>query len=738
MARKKSLISLPIIFSSTLIVGASGAFITTLFIKDENIWYKQNIEEVKVTNSEFIKGADISSYAEIIEQSTYENCQYTKYQDLTDDDAKIYTDFDGQKKNLFEILRNNGVNSLRLRVWNDPYTADGESYGGGHNDIETNIWITNQAKKFGFDDFLLNFHFSDFWADPNRQWLPKAWQELTDEQINTEVQTYTYNALKKYYDQTGITPKIIQLGNEITYGAFWRPENDKNSENKNILRTAGFLNHAALGVSDFKNYVKSLTRKTPDINLAIHLDGTPSVERFVKILQDYLIIGNNIAWVNQIGITHYQNWNGNNIKLYKLMKKIKDEFNLDSYVSEAATAYTKRETGYVGDISSSQTKSYEQDFITNNQMHTKLLTSLMQTVNKVLPKSRTGFYWWEPAWIMTGKNGWANKNGIMYAEPNNVENQETFMTGNSWWNRGWFDLHGKALPILKFLNTFKRQYQAIDLIDINNLETQFYSQTFKTDIIFKRAPIVDNLNFLEEAEDLSKRISTTYFKIYQTSNLKETVTSEFLNANEGIFTSQVEFKNFTYDAETKKGTMELSLGTKNFYYAKNFTNQIIYFDVKTLTDQTLDFTSETLNISSTNWYKSLFQQFNQHSDWKDELKTKLESTITAEFDKDWWYSVWFDEATGIPGYWGKDNNVNRGYRAWLAKPDAIRNIFTDDSTVEYDTLNEISNWEESLAPNRTEVILYLTKDVDFDKYGIENWKNLKTVGIKFKINYKTT
>ncbi|ARU91394.1 hypothetical protein SCLARK_00747 [Spiroplasma clarkii] len=731
---------LPITLLGLIVFGATAALITALLIENESEWYNKNFEKVEIKNPDFIKGADISSYAEVIEQATYNEGKYKNYLDLTATDQEIYTNYDGINKNLFEILANNGVNSLRLRVWNDPYDAEGNSYGGGHNDIETNIWIANQAKKFGFTDFLLDFHYSDFWADPAKQYLPKAWQNLSDSQVRNAAQTYTYNALKKFYDETKLVPKIVQLGNEITYGSFWREQADSSSSKESFIRTSGFLNAAARGLKEFESYVSAKETTTQDVIAAIHIDGTPSVDRFVSIVHDYLYAGGCVSWVEEVGITHYQNWNGNNVKLFNLMKKLKAKFNLNSFVSEAATPYTWGESDYTGDITGSQNKEYEKEYHTSNQMHTKLLTSLMETTSKALPNAKTGFYWWEPAWLMGGKTGWATPAGIKYAEPEDLEKQASFLTGNSWWNRGWFNFDGQVLPILKAVKAYKRVYESTEVIDINALETNFYYPTFNSDVIFKKAPLVDTKNLLVDAEDLNARIKQDYFVLNSSTNLEQDLIKKFNEVNDSIYTSQISFSNLQYDEVAQTGTIDLKLSAKNFYYQSDFQSKTIYFAVQPLKNEYLDFTEDfTIEVEGQDWYNGLnwgFAGSEVNSTHEAQIKTvtdKLTTTITAEFKKDYWYTV-FREDSGVIAYWDKYNNLNRYYAAYLAIDPAGYDIINYDNSVNYDTLQAVTAWQDTLTPGVHDLLIYYTKSVDFNNYGIENWRNIKTVAVKYRVN----
>ena len=110
-----------------------------------------------------------------------------------------YYDFDGQEKDLFEIYKNAGINYIRVRVWNDPFDANGNGYGGGNNDINRAVEIGKRATKYGMK-LLVDFHYSDFWADPSKQQAPKAWAKMNIEDKSNALYEYTKESLTKLKD----------------------------------------------------------------------------------------------------------------------------------------------------------------------------------------------------------------------------------------------------------------------------------------------------------------------------------------------------------------------------------------------------------------------------------------------------------------------------------------------------------------------------------------------------------
>ena len=127
-----------------------------------------------------------------------------------------YYDYDGTEKDVYEILSANGINYIRVRIWNDPFDASGRGYGGGNCDIENAIAIGKRATEHGMK-LLVNFHYSDFWADPAKQMAPKAWASMNIDQKSEALYAYTKDCLQQLLD-AGVEVGMVQIGNE-TNGA---------------------------------------------------------------------------------------------------------------------------------------------------------------------------------------------------------------------------------------------------------------------------------------------------------------------------------------------------------------------------------------------------------------------------------------------------------------------------------------------------------------------------------------
>ena len=143
---------------------------------------------------------------------------FSSYVSLKDSGA-VFRDWDGNvidDLTFFKQLEEAGVNYIRIRVWNNPYDSEGNGYGGGNNDLEKAKVIGKLATDAGMK-VLIDFHYSDFWADPGKQKAPKAWESYTVEQKETAVTEFTKESLNTLIDY-GVDVGMVQVGNETTQG----------------------------------------------------------------------------------------------------------------------------------------------------------------------------------------------------------------------------------------------------------------------------------------------------------------------------------------------------------------------------------------------------------------------------------------------------------------------------------------------------------------------------------------
>ena len=190
----------------------------------------------------FVKGMDLSTLLEL------EKCGTHYY-------------VDGMEMDILDIMKKYDVDTIRIRLWNNPWSESGESYGAGENDLKTTLAIAKKVTDAGLG-VLLNFHYSDFWADPGKQIKPKAWEGYSVEQLEQAVYDFTVDTMK-VFEENGINTTMVQVGNELSNGLLWPEGKVPNYDN-----IAKFVNAGIRGVViDKKLYsrvIKTRSEKNAD------------------------------------------------------------------------------------------------------------------------------------------------------------------------------------------------------------------------------------------------------------------------------------------------------------------------------------------------------------------------------------------------------------------------------------------------------------------------------------------
>lgn len=366
----------------------------------------------------FIKGMDIST---LIEE---EAC------------GAVYYDENGKPGDLLRILSDHGVNSVRLRLWNDPYDAEGRPYGAGTNDLAKTIELAKRAKAFGMS-VLLDFHYSDFWADPGKQTVPKAWAGLDVEGLTRAVYDYTFDTISQMRG-AGVEPDLIQIGNEITNGLLWptgrKPEYD------NI---ASYISSGIRAVKDSGCKAK----------IMIHLDNGGNNEMYVDWFDHYFERGEDF---DIIGLSYYPFWHGTIGALEANMKDMIARYGKDIIVAEVSMGFSTEDyRSYEGrpdsELKGMATRAellaaLEYPMTVDGQ--SDFMVDVMGRIASLPEGKGLGFYYWEPGWIPVPGCGWAEPAALEYTG-------EKGPGGNEWANQALFDYDGKVLKTLGVIRDFK-------------------------------------------------------------------------------------------------------------------------------------------------------------------------------------------------------------------------------------------------------------------------------------------
>jgi arabinogalactan endo-1,4-beta-galactosidase len=221
------------------------------------------------SDNSFMLGADISSVQEAIEGGA------------------TYVDTDGQTKSILELLAAHGFNTVRLRTFVEPgadygYASCGQ--GGVYCDTESNVRFGKEVKDAGMR-LLLDFHYSDTWADPGKQVIPEAWRDVSSiEELAGLVRDYTQDSVQQMIDG-GARPDIVQVGNEITPGMLIHVPTSRTDcyGNNSEVNPSGITGQASQGNWDnlaelLRAGIDGVKAADPTIAIMLHVENTESAQ----------------------------------------------------------------------------------------------------------------------------------------------------------------------------------------------------------------------------------------------------------------------------------------------------------------------------------------------------------------------------------------------------------------------------------------------------------------------------
>lgn len=365
----------------------------------------------KGTGMDFIKGMDLSTLKEV------ERCGGRFYDQGTEQD-------------VLDILKKYGMNSVRLRLWNDPYTPEGIPYGAGTNDLDTVIELAGRCLKREMG-FLLDFHYSDFWADPGKQTIPKAWAGYTEAELEQAVYEYTADVLKKLKSAQAY-PTMIQIGNELTNGLLWPygkvPAFDV---------IAKFISAGIRGV-------RSIDKNIP---VMIHLDNGGNNQLYREWFDRYLERGEEFQI---IGLSYYPFWHGTLEDLSNNMNDLAKRYGKELIIAEVSMGYTMEDYAGYEQLQPFERKGMATreemiqnlDYPMSPEGQADFMRDVIKRLHRVEGGLGRGFYYWEPAWIPVPGSGWATPGALAYTG-------EEGPGGNEWANQALFDYNGHGLPALE-------------------------------------------------------------------------------------------------------------------------------------------------------------------------------------------------------------------------------------------------------------------------------------------------
>ena len=348
-----------------------------------------------------------------------------------------YYDHNGVEKNVFEILKENGINYIRVRVWNDPFDKDGNGYGGGNCDLENAIAIGKEATRCGMK-LLVNFHYSDFWADPGKQMVPKAWKDMDIDTKCDALYQYTKESLRKLKD-AGVDVGMVQIGNE-TNGAMC---------GEYATMVGGWKRITQL----ISTGSKAVREVCPEALVAVHFTNPEKPESYVsygKNLHDYQVDYDVFA------SSYYPFWHGTLDNLAGVLSDIANTYGKKVMVAETSYAFTSEDTDFFANTLGRGSQIAGYPF--SQQGQADLVRDVIDTVvNKTT--NCIGVFYWEGTWITAGGSsyeenrklwetygsGWASS----YAGEYDPKDAGKWYGGCAVDNQAFFTADGHATEALK-------------------------------------------------------------------------------------------------------------------------------------------------------------------------------------------------------------------------------------------------------------------------------------------------
>lgn len=302
----------------------------------------------------------------------------------------------GVKKNILDISKEKGINTIRLRLWNAPANS--------HSSLAEVADFAKDVKARGLK-FWLDFHYSDTWADPGKQTKPSAWNALSIEKLKDSIYTYTKNIIT-YLSQNSVAPDFVQIGNEINSGILW------NEGKVNNINDANWQNFADL----LKKGIQATRDVNSTIKIILHIAGYDYAQQFFDKLQtfqtDYDIIG----------ISYYPIWHGKDLNaLQQTVTSISGRFQKPILIAETSYPFTlswNDNTNNIVGLNDQLVTGYP----ATNDGQAQFISRLI-SISAGIKKDNCGVCYWGPEWVAfkgpSATDGSAGENLALFDFQNN-------------------------------------------------------------------------------------------------------------------------------------------------------------------------------------------------------------------------------------------------------------------------------------------------------------------------------
>ncbi|MBQ6430597.1 MAG: glycosyl hydrolase 53 family protein [Oscillospiraceae bacterium] len=411
---KKKLLALLTAFSVLLGVSACAAPAEPPAIASETL----AVKAIPDLPEDFILGMDVSTV-------------------LSEEESGVkYYDFAGTETDLFRLLRDCGITHVRVRVWNDPYDDEGHGYGGGNCSPERAVEIGRRAAAYGLK-LIVDFHYSDFWADPGKQTVPKAWQGMDFGEKTKAVGEFTRETLRKFAS-AGAEVAMVQVGNEI---------------NGFLCGETGWEHIQAL----LQAGAEAVREVSPEALVAVHFSNperSGAYQDYAKRLDEYGVDYDVFA------TSYYPIWHGTLENLSAVLSGIANRYGKKVIVMETSYAYTADDSDFFANTVGADSAA---PYPFSVQGQADAVRDVIDTTAHV--PGGIGVVCWEGAWISVGGASWEENRTLWerygsgwatgYAASYNPEDAGRYYGGCAVDNQAFFDPGGRPLESLKLFSLLR-------------------------------------------------------------------------------------------------------------------------------------------------------------------------------------------------------------------------------------------------------------------------------------------
>ncbi len=379
------------------------------------------VERVENMPEDFILGMDISSV-------------------LADEASGVkYCGFDGSEADLFRLLADSGVNCIRVRVWNHPFDAAGRGYGGGNCDIDTAVEIGRRAAACGMR-LMVDFHYSDFWADPGKQTPPLAWEGMDIQEKAEALHNYTKECLEKLMG-AGADVALVQIGNET---------------NQFLCGETAWPGIAAL----MQAGARAVREECPGALVELPLSNPEKAGSYAYYARE---LARRAVDYDVFATSYYPCWHGTLGNLSRVLSDVAAAYGKKVMVAETAYAFTEEDSDFFANTLGAG-GSFARPYPFSVQGQADCVRDVADAVVNRTGGAGIGVVYWEGAWISVGGRSWEENRALWERYGSGWASSWAaaydpdagrYHGGSAVDNQAFFDSHGRPLESLKVFSLMR-------------------------------------------------------------------------------------------------------------------------------------------------------------------------------------------------------------------------------------------------------------------------------------------